>query len=341
MLYVDGVQRVVGASLKPAGELRWYGKVGGRSLPAGRYALAVVAVDRAGQPLAARQGGAGADPVRRARIARPAREGRRRAFAFGCSRMRAASRGGSASGAGVGDGPRCSGSAAPQAPRPLPARRLGERPQRRRTSSSWRGHDARRLDRRRARARRPCSRSARRSAGWWYHEQTAAKEVRGSSTVEFVPRDRPRRSPAPAEGGRRGPLADVRLRQPADAPLAVQRTGRRTGKLWMLRTRWYVEFPPAVGYGKVFVSQLKGVFYAVDAKTGEWRWRRKFPYCSAASPTLARRARDRDASCPTPCTQGPARRAGARDRDAAVRRRTVWRVPDRRRSRRRSSSAGS
>ena len=48
MLYVDGVRRVVGSGLKPAGELRWYGKVDGRPLPAGRYHLAVVAVDPAG-----------------------------------------------------------------------------------------------------------------------------------------------------------------------------------------------------------------------------------------------------------------------------------------------------
>jgi FlgD Ig-like domain len=48
MLFVDGVRRVVGASLKPTGELRWYGKVDGQPLPAGRYRLTVQAVDRAG-----------------------------------------------------------------------------------------------------------------------------------------------------------------------------------------------------------------------------------------------------------------------------------------------------
>jgi hypothetical protein len=48
MLYVDGTRRVVGSSLRPAGELRWYGKVDGLPLPAGAYHLAVVAVDLAG-----------------------------------------------------------------------------------------------------------------------------------------------------------------------------------------------------------------------------------------------------------------------------------------------------
>jgi hypothetical protein len=48
VLYVDGVRRVVDASLKPTGELRWYGRVGGRSLPAGRYRISVGATDLAG-----------------------------------------------------------------------------------------------------------------------------------------------------------------------------------------------------------------------------------------------------------------------------------------------------
>ena len=48
MFYVDGTRLVVGAGLKPVGELRWFGMVDGRSLPARRYALAVRAVDPAG-----------------------------------------------------------------------------------------------------------------------------------------------------------------------------------------------------------------------------------------------------------------------------------------------------
>jgi hypothetical protein len=48
MLFVDGVRRVVGSSLRSAGELRWYGKVDGRSLPTGLKRLTFVAVDLAG-----------------------------------------------------------------------------------------------------------------------------------------------------------------------------------------------------------------------------------------------------------------------------------------------------
>ena len=48
LLSVDGVQRVVGASLRPTGELEWFGNVGGVSLPPRRYRLALAAVDLAG-----------------------------------------------------------------------------------------------------------------------------------------------------------------------------------------------------------------------------------------------------------------------------------------------------
>ena len=123
-------------------------------------------------------------------------------------------------------------------------------------------------------------------AGWWYHEQTTPKEVIGSSTVEFVPREKPQAAPRPEKvvdevpwptfgyDNQRTHLSPFNHRPPYR-------------QLWRLRARWLVEFPPAVGYGKVFVSQLRGTFYAVDAKTGEWHWRRKFDYCSASSPTLA------------------------------------------------------
>ena len=47
-LLVAGVQRVLGRPARLAGVLRWYGQVGGTSLAAGTFPLAVVAVDAAG-----------------------------------------------------------------------------------------------------------------------------------------------------------------------------------------------------------------------------------------------------------------------------------------------------
>lgn len=47
-LLVAGVQRVLGRPGRVKGQLRWYGKIDGKSLPAGAFALTVSAVDAAG-----------------------------------------------------------------------------------------------------------------------------------------------------------------------------------------------------------------------------------------------------------------------------------------------------
>ena len=47
-LLVAGVQRVLGRPVRLSGQLRWYGKIDGRSPPAGTFALAIAAVDAAG-----------------------------------------------------------------------------------------------------------------------------------------------------------------------------------------------------------------------------------------------------------------------------------------------------
>ena len=82
--------------------------------------------------------------------------------------------------------------------------------------------------------------------GWWYHEQTVTKEVRGSSTVEFVPHDRPQATPRPAKvietvpwptygyDNERAHLSPFKHRPPYR-------------QRWMLRTGWFIEFPPTIG----------------------------------------------------------------------------------------------
>jgi outer membrane protein assembly factor BamB len=161
--------------------------------------------------------------------------------------------------------------------------------------------------------------------GLWYQEQTTAKEVRGSSTVEFVPREKPQARPRPKKIVDEVPWPTFGYDNQRThlSPFDHKPPYRQ---LWLLRARWLVEFPPTVGYGKVFVSQLKGVFYAVDAKTGEWRWRRKFDYCNASSPTLAR-GLVIATFIPRPCDGGP---RGVPGLVIAMRQsdgRTVWKIP--------------
>ncbi len=40
--------------------------------------------------------------------------------------------------------------------------------------------------------------------------------------------------------------------------------------LWRVETGWFVEFPPAIGDGHVFVGNLRGRFLAIQSETGRW-----------------------------------------------------------------------
>ena len=122
-------------------------------------------------------------------------------------------------------------------------------------------------------------------AAWWYVQHTATKEIIGSPTIEFHP-DIP---PAPV----RPPKAVLSVPWPTygyDAQrdhVAPFKHRPPYRQLWKLRARYYLEFPPSVGYGRVFIGQGKGRFFAVEPKTGKIVWQRQFPFCSASSPTLA------------------------------------------------------
>ena len=86
---------------------------------------------------------------------------------------------------------------APEAAGALPARRLGERSRAPAQSSSWRGDDAPDAGSSSRSRSRSCSRSPRWSGAGGTTSRRRPKEVRGSSTVEFVPR-RPARTKPPA-----------------------------------------------------------------------------------------------------------------------------------------------
>ncbi len=163
---------------------------------------------------------------------------------------------------------------------------------------------------------------------WYYRDQTRPnKVVRGTSTQEFIPTQAPERKPErPRRVVREVPWAtygyDVQ-RTHATADFKLRPPFRQK---WMLRTGYYIEFPPAVAYGRVFIAQLRGRFFAVWKNSGKISWRKKFENaCSAASPTIARGV-IYEPYVPAPCTRG------SRDRKAylvamRVDGKILWRFP--------------
>lgn len=124
---------------------------------------------------------------------------------------------------------------------------------------------------------------------WAWHEQRP-RDVRGSATTEFVPELRPPPPPpAPAKRtdlGEEWPTYGYDVYRTHLAPTTWNLRPPFKG-LWVLKARADIEFPPSVAYGKVYVAQQKGRFFAVNARTGKIVWTRNFPNCAAASPTIS------------------------------------------------------
>jgi outer membrane protein assembly factor BamB len=152
------------------------------------------------------------------------------------------------------------------------------------------------------------------------------ESVRGTSTVEFVPTAVPTREerPAPVVASEPWTTYGYDATRSHHAFFPVRPPYRR---LWMVRTGYYIEFPPAVAYGRVYVAQLKGRFFTIDAKTGEVIWQKRFRACTAASPTVSDRVIYQP-YVPAPCDYGP--RQGVKGFIAAMSirgGRQLWRFP--------------
>jgi outer membrane protein assembly factor BamB len=133
---------------------------------------------------------------------------------------------------------------------------------------------------------------------WAWHEKRP-RDVRGSATEEFSDTLRTETTKAkPRKGKKKKKLLTGRLyeEQWPTYGYDAQRTHLAPGwkrlrppfhGLWQLKARADIEFPPSVAYGKVYVAQQKGRFFALNARTGKVVWTRHFTRCAAASPTIA------------------------------------------------------
>jgi outer membrane protein assembly factor BamB len=140
-------------------------------------------------------------------------------------------------------------------------------------------------------------------SGWYVYEQTRTRELRGSATEEFLPGQNPadtrrvpttpKPKPRPAKPRGLARLDGVEwwptygfdaARTHVSVPYDLRPPFRRA---WTFRAQHYLEFPPAVAYGRIYVPQQKGRFFTIDAANGKVLWSRHFRRCLAASPTVA------------------------------------------------------
>jgi outer membrane protein assembly factor BamB len=111
-----------------------------------------------------------------------------------------------------------------------------------------------------------------------------ARDIKGSSTVEFVTTEVP--APQPKEPGVAWPTYGYdaeRLRFVNGSALAPP-----FRRIWTFHARSLVEYPPAVAYGRLFFANNVGVLYAIGSKNGRKAWSYDSHRCVAASPAVDR-----------------------------------------------------
>ena len=116
------------------------------------------------------------------------------------------------------------------------------------------------------------------------HLRSESRDVRGSSTEEFVATEAPPPPTAPEIPGITWPnygFNEERLR-------TVDYRHRPPYRIaWRFGARNLVEFPPAIAYGRLYFTNNTGVVYAVNGKTGKRAWKYASRRCAAASPAVS------------------------------------------------------
>jgi outer membrane protein assembly factor BamB len=129
---------------------------------------------------------------------------------------------------------------------------------------------------------------------WAWHEKRP-RDIRGSATKEFSETLRTKTTQAKPKARKKAKTGRRFEEQWPTYGYDVERTHLAPGwrrlrppfhGLWKLKARADIEFPPSVAYGKVYVAQQKGRFFALNARTGKVVWTRHFAHCAAASPTI-------------------------------------------------------
>ena len=136
---------------------------------------------------------------------------------------------------------------------------------------------------------------------YYLHVKQQSRDVKGSSTVEFVTTEA---APAPPkEPGIAWPTYGFdHERQRFASNITLAPPFRR---VWTFRAQSLVEFPPVVGYGRLFFANNAGVMFAIGAKNGKRAWKFVSHRCVAASPALDRHVVYETFMNAPPCNRHP------------------------------------
>lgn len=143
----------------------------------------------------------------------------------------------------------------------------------------------------------------------WFIRETRSKEFLGSSTAEFHPQEEPARAKRPRKLVLREPWPTYG-QDAARTHVSAFAHRPPFRRLWTLPVGHYLEYPPVLAYGRLYLPQQRGVIRIVNPETGFVLWWKNYRRCSAASPTVAGGLVFYALMYPLPCRK---RRQGARD----------------------------
>ena len=144
---------------------------------------------------------------------------------------------------------------------------------------------------------------------WYFHERTPTHNRFGSPTTEFVTTAAPAKKRSKVSiATKPWPMYGYDAERSHDAPQFHVRPPLK--RIWTVHLGNIIEFPPVVGYGLLFVNQLKGRFFAVDAATGRTVWRKHFLHCGAASAVVGKGIVYQAYMQPYPCKRYPRTQRG-------------------------------
>jgi outer membrane protein assembly factor BamB len=124
-------------------------------------------------------------------------------------------------------------------------------------------------------------------AAFVLYRKHQGRNIHGSSSVEFVTTQEPTKKRTPAEL-REIPWPFYGLDQARTRFAEGIHLRPPFRRLWIAGGASLLEFPPAIGYGRLFMSNNSGSLFALGARNGRRAWIYRTHRCTAASPALHR-----------------------------------------------------
>jgi outer membrane protein assembly factor BamB len=145
------------------------------------------------------------------------------------------------------------------------------------------------------------------AVGVYAYNENQPLEKRGSATEEFVVTEEPEPQAPPRdkdkEIARPWPTYGFDIARQHISPYNHRPPFRR---LWKIDAHDTLEFPPTIGYGRMYLAQQKGLFFALNAKTGKVDWKKDTNRCAASSPTIGKGVIYQSYMHPVECLQDQA-----------------------------------